>query len=208
MLFSWSPLTNAQVSNDKWKNATMFTDTVPDIIGDKTYSYFLSSSNEGGISQNSDVVEVTTLNDNAVYIKAVDAKILAGTPLTLDEAASWFLDNQQKGSQIASLIGSGKGSYTQFRNLGYSSSVARQLAVLGLVRVNSSAMLLQQFESCRQILNSNSSAAIAFIAWAAPGVGSGSIGLSPADVLKAADTEAEQQQIVNWMIDKGFLQSR
>ncbi|CAK0776770.1 hypothetical protein CCP3SC15_550017 [Gammaproteobacteria bacterium] len=79
--------------------------------------------------------------------------------MSIDEAASWFIGDKTNGSIAASLIGSGKGTYTQFRNLGYSATIARQLTVLGLMQASSEAMLNQQYTHAQQILSSNSGAA-------------------------------------------------
>ncbi|CAK0776114.1 hypothetical protein CCP3SC15_530021 [Gammaproteobacteria bacterium] len=190
------------------KNNGTFSDTVPNTAGNHKYTYVVRpvEGNPGTIGEFSGPIAVTTLTDNQVYLNAVSAKISAGTPISLDEMCSFILGDQVKGGQAAAAIAAGNGTYTYFRNQGYSAGVARQLAAAGLMQSSAEQMLNQQFTMAGTVLRSNSSAATAFMLWSNGGT-QGQIGLSPDDILNAADTEAEKQRIVTWMVQQGYLQN-
>ncbi|CAK0776636.1 hypothetical protein CCP3SC15_550002 [Gammaproteobacteria bacterium] len=131
----------------------------------------------------------------------------AGRAISLDEMCSLLVSDQTKGSQAASLIATSTGTYNAFRNLGYSTALSISLAGLGLMQSSAEQMLHQQFGMVQTILQSNSGAATAFMAWASPNASQGQIGLGPNDILAAANTEAEKKRIVDWMVTQGYLQT-
>ncbi|CAK0748055.1 hypothetical protein CCP3SC1_1720004 [Gammaproteobacteria bacterium] len=189
------------------RNQTGITDTVPNTNGNHKYQYKVVAVNSIGTGSESDVVDVTTLTPDEVFVANVYTKIVNGQLITLDEAASYLVSSRSEGSTVASLIANNAGGYSKFLSMGYNKTISLQLAMLGLMQSDADAMLNQQFNSTTAILNSNATVAAAFMAEFYPGAANSQVPLTITDVLPAFNTPAERRRLIAWMTANGHLQT-
>jgi len=199
-----NPIYSGQIPG-KAKNITSFADKVQESTPPATYVYSIVAHNNVGDSDYSKEVDVTLLTKEEVYLSDIEDKIYAGVPIHLDQAFSHVLGDSARGSRAAAMAANGQGTVNAYKASGFTTGEAIQMARISLTQPNTSAMLVRRYDDAIRMITSNSAISAAFMAWAVPLASGGRINLAPADILKAADTAVEQQEIVDWAVANGYL---
>jgi hypothetical protein len=200
VLHTETSTTTAGVTTVKYKNVTTYDDTIPNTTTSHTYQYQVKATNVEGSSVFSEPGEVESLTDDEVYVMGLETKMMNSLPLTMDEAATLITWDRVKGAQAAAMIANRIGTYANFKNEGFSSSICLNLAVLALCMRDSNSLLTEQFNRAQAALTTNVVANNDFMTWAKD-----HLSFNLEDMLAAANTQAEKTAIIDWMKTHGYL---
>ena len=188
------------VTTTKYKNITSYADTIPDTSDPVVYEYCVKSRNVVGDSAYSDVIEMTSLTDNEVYVMGLEDKMMMSIPLTMDESATLVLKDRVKGADVSAMIANKVGSYQNFKAAGFSAAECSMLAILALCMRDGNALLQEQFARAQTSLNTNSAASSGFMTWAKD-----HLTFNVDDMVNAANTPAEKELIIEYLRSHGYL---